>query len=435
MNLTPTPDQASIAGACAQAKAGDVVILPAAPILLGKGGASILVDGPFTVQGADRAGTEIQLAPDGPTGTSGVFRITGGSGAVVENLTILPSPNVAPFAVAGQNGSRISKVNYNPAGDPVVSYFAYYGGVYGVIDGSRIVGGGGNNELVFVRGPVNSWQTPSSMGTADAVYIESCQFDGEGYLCDANSNSRMVVRFCDILSDMKVDGHGKASNSPPRGVRHFECYRNHWSCMKGWYVLAAEFRGGTGVFIDNVADLAASAAYFEDYGYQGLWPNLGNVYMTPKNYPIADQVGNGMDGGPREPFYAVNNLAGGKPWLRSLKTPAAAAIALYNQQMSAPGIPFTAGFTENSVVMEGRDLMSDMSGLPVPNCGRGTYKTMLASKPTLLGQGWWVTDQGSWNQSAAPGNVQGQLYAWNGASWALKWTPYQFPFFPLPSAA
>lgn len=430
-NLTPTPDQASIAGACSQAQAGDVVIIPKGETLIGTGGSSILVDGPFTVQGADRGGSVIQLAADGPTGTSGVFKLTGGAGCIVENLTILPAPNVAPFSVAGKNGSRISKINYNPAEDAIVAYFAYYSGVYGVIDSSRIVGGAGNNELVFARGPVNSWQTPSSMGTEDAVYIESCQFDGPGYVCDANANSRMVVRYCDILGAMKVDGHGKASNSPARGVRHFECYRNHWTDIESWYMLCSEMRGGTGTFFDNIADHPlGAAAYFEDYAYQGLWPNFGDVYQTPKNYPIPDQIGSGMDGGPREPFYAWNNFVNGKPWVRALKAIAPGAIALYNQQMSTPPVLFTAGFTEDDIVKEGRDFFSDMTPGQI-NVFRGSTKAMLASKPTLVGQGWLATDQGGgWNTKPAPNNEQGTLNTWNGTTWAPKYTPYQYPFFP-----
>jgi len=37
-----------------------------------------------------------------------------------------------------------------------------------------------------------------------------------------------------------------------------------------------------------------------------------------------------------------------------------------------------------------------------------------------------VTDQGNWNLSQ-PANTSGQLYVWNGSSWALNYTPYTYP--------
>jgi hypothetical protein len=426
-NLTPTPDQTSVAGALGQAKGGDTVTLPAQAVLVGSKGTSLTVPAGVTLQGV--AGTSLIMAPDGPGGTNGVIRIAGGTGTVVRNFSIIPAQNVSPFSISGASGSRISQINYNPQGASVVAYFAYYGGVYGTIDNCVITGGAGNNELVFTRGPADSWQTPNSMGTDQTVLIEDTIFGGQGYVCDANSNARMCVRYCDILGNMKVDGHGKASNTPPRGVRQFECYRNHWSDLWGWYILCSEMRGGTGVFFDNTADHPlGAAAYFEDYGYQSIWPNLGNVFMTPKNYPIPDQVGNGMDGGPREPFYAWNNFVNGKPWARSLKTPNPGAIALYQQQMGSP----TATFTENDIIKEGRDFFSDMSGLPVPNVGRGTTKAMLASKPTTVGQAWLATDQGTWNSISAPNNEQGVLNLWSGTAWAPKYTPLAYPFYPTP---
>jgi hypothetical protein len=417
--LTPTPDQTSIQGACNQANPGDTVQLPDSGFLIGENGVPLTVTKPITVTGADRAASVMVLAGNGPTG--GAVQNTGG--ATISNLSVIPAAGVPAFSISGKGGSRLTGINYNPGMDAAVAYFAVYGGVYGCIDNCRIIGGAGNNELIFARGPLNSWQTPNSLGTDQCVLVESCLFDGPGYVCDANSNARMTVRYSTILGNMKVDGHGLASNTPPRGVRQFECYRNHWTNTQGWYVLASEMRGGTGVWFDNVADhpLGASA-YFEDYGYQGLWPNFG-AFQTPKNYPIRDQIGNGMDGGPREPFYAWNNLSGGKPWQRSLKTPAPAAIALYGQP-----------FAETDIIKEGRDLFSDMSGLAVPNVGRGTTAAMHASKPTLVGQGWLATDQGQWNTLPAPNNQQGVLNVWNGAIWTPKYIPLRYPYYPLPSA-
>lgn len=51
---------------------------------------------------------------------------------------------------------------------------------------------------------------------------------------------------------------------------------------------------------------------------------------------------------------------------------------------------------------------------------------MLAIKPTKVGVGFWVTNEGSWN-TRLPANSSGRLYSWNGSAWALKYTPYAYP--------
>lgn len=55
----------------------------------------------------------------------------------------------------------------------------------------------------------------------------------------------------------------------------------------------------------------------------------------------------------------------------------------------------------------------------------------IASRPACssgcnAGVGWWATDQGSWN-TTLPANTSGQLYVFNGTSWALYYTPYTYP--------
>ena len=44
-----------------------------------------------------------------------------------------------------------------------------------------INGGAGNDEWIMTRGPTNSWQTDSSLGSSSAIYIEDCTFNNCGY--------------------------------------------------------------------------------------------------------------------------------------------------------------------------------------------------------------------------------------------------------------
>jgi hypothetical protein len=80
------------------------------------------------------------------------------------------------------------------------------------------------------------------------------------------------------------------------------------------------------------------------------------------------------------------------------------------------------------------DSAKSVSG--VPGVSVGTYAAMLASSPSQAGLGWWATDKGNgWNTKnstvgdPAYGFGNGALYVWNGNAWALKYTPYTYPFY------
>jgi hypothetical protein len=111
---------------------------------------------------------------------------------------------VAAFATGTANGWRITDIDFN--GGTVSAYFVYVGGVYGLIDNNDITGASGSSELIFVRGPADSWQTPHSIGGADNVFIEDNTFNGVGYVCDINSNGRAVVRYNKITGQVRLMG-------------------------------------------------------------------------------------------------------------------------------------------------------------------------------------------------------------------------------------
>jgi hypothetical protein len=250
--------------------------------------------------------------------------------------TFLISINAQGVKVAGftfLGNSQNSKSIINLAGEDFhisdnrfegnKTYSIYASGVYGTISNNQFIGAMGNEEMIFVRGPTDSWQTNSSFGTKENLFIENNTFSGSGYVCDINSNGRAVVRNNLIEGNMKIDGHGKASNTPPRGVRHMEIYDNNWTSTASFWT-ALEIRGGTGVIYNNTATAPSNGAsfYLTDYGYTAAWPNFGSVCQCPSDYPVDDQIGVGKDtkAAASEPLYIWNNLRSDVEWNLSWKS-------------------------------------------------------------------------------------------------------------------
>jgi hypothetical protein len=419
--------QLDVMAAIAKAVPGDTVKLPAGTFVWGTRQTSVYIPPGVTLAGAGPAKTTIRIAMDAPQWGSGTITLSGA--AMVRDLAVTQRGGGATtaFSANGKNGWRITNVVYNSS--PSAGYFVYAGS-YGLIDNCVINGGSGSDEWIFTRGPADSWQTPNSFGTADAVYVEDCTFNVAGYT-DFNSNARGVVRFCTITGPIKIDAHGLASNTPARGVRQMEVYGNHWTGAGGYWE-AFDLRGGTGMVFDNTCDNGVGAVapfqnprlLLEEYGTGALWPNFGNVFQTPANYPIPDQIGVGQD--PRvagsAPYYLWNNVQAGASWQIIWPPVADGALALYRTQTGNPA----ARFTMQDIVAADRDYFIqgasfDGSG----GVGRGTFAQMNAITPTKKGVGFWVTDQGSWKASA-PG-TSGQFYVWSGSAWVLTYTPYTYP--------
>ena len=428
-------------------EAGDTIVLPSgsgtwgAPASNPGNGGRIYFILPITItgQGDD---TVITIDENGSTYNSGVINLW--SAITFSNMKIIGANTrpVTPIVVAPYNNSGVTGgINFTGAGLRITnityvgrggaSYFMYGAKVSSaLIDNCRISGGTGNSELIFARGPDNAWQNNNTIGGANNIFIEDCVFSGAGYVSDANSNCRMVVRNCTITGAIKVDGHGLASNgSPARGVRNMEVYNNTWTYSSQFWA-AIELRGGTNMVFNNTSAVPNGWFFLTDYGYLATWPNFGNVYQTPVNYPIKDQIGVSKD--PKtaagEPNYVWGNRAAGSVWPRQTKAVPVSASLLYQSQTG------TASFTEYDMIRANRDFFAE-AGFDTTQPGGvtiGTSAEMAATTPTTQGVGFWVTDEGNWNQSGT--GSQGRLYTWSASAWNLYYEPYTYPH-PLRSAS
>jgi hypothetical protein len=418
-------------------EAGDTIQLPAGEATWGdpaRANSGILyIILPITIRGQGDS-TVIRLHEGGAVYTRGVLsmwsaatladvKIIGAATRPVTAITSFAYNNSGAGGINYTGGFRVTNVTYD--GGAGAGYFIYFGDTVmsGLIDNCRLTGGAGNAELIFGRGPTNAWQIDHTMGTAQNIFIENCTFNGSGYVNDANSNARMVVRYNTITGPIKVDGHGVASNSPARSYRNMEVYGNNWtfSNVSNW--AAIEMRGGTFMVFNNQSTIPAWF-FLNDYGYLAAWPNFGSQFQTPVNYPIKDQVGVGKD--PKvagsEPAYLWNNRAAGAVWRRQEKGIPQGAIDLYRTQTGNP----TASFSERDLIRANRDFFAEAGFDDAAGVSTGPKAQMLASTPTLRNVGWWVTDEGEWNSTngSAP---DGQLYVWDGAQWQFKYRPYTYP--------
>lgn len=282
-------------------EAGDTIVLPAGLATWGassrgNGGRiwisnQTFTDRPpfvtnFTVRGQGDA-TVITLDETGSSVANGVINLLG-SGTVWGWMKIKSAQNnpVGLFIVSG-SGNRITKITYEGQAPTVqggdgTGYFLFQQGVTGtLIDNCTITAVRGNHEWIFTRGPTDAWQQNSPIGTSNQdVFVEDCTFNNTGY-SDANSNARHVFRFNRINGNIKLDGHGLASNSPARSFRSVEYYNNTWTNISMQSAAAIEIRGGTAMIFNNSA--ASGNLFLTDYTANSVWPNSASVIYTQGN--------------------------------------------------------------------------------------------------------------------------------------------------------
>lgn len=307
----------AVSRAITDADAGDVVVVPDGNCTWGDSGAYVNINKPITLTGASRTGTIISMSSTGGSYPNAVIRLTAAATVKTMHIVSPTSGQHGTFVSIGADNARVTDITYESRTVNASSaYFVYYS-KYGLVDNCSISAVNGQSEWIFGRGPTDSWQTPSTMGGANNMFVENCTFSGSGYL-DANDNSRIVFRYNTINGANKFDAHGRASNSL-RGARHYEVYNNLWT-LDGYYA-AIELRGGTGrVFNNLAANTNSGKMWFKltDYCYTGgdLASGCGNVCRCAADYPWTDQIGVGMDpkAAASEPLYLWNNRRLNGPW-------------------------------------------------------------------------------------------------------------------------
>lgn len=463
---------------------GDTVRIPDGSFVWGDSSTYINLNKRITLEGNGIDNTTVIISDSSGKWTSAALRIS--AAAIVKGFRVqgATTEGRTPFA-ASANDFRITGVQYDQIGRS--GYFVYISADRALIDNCIINGVSGASEFIFLRGSEDSWTTPSSMGTADNVFLEDCTFNGRGTVCNANSNARIVVRYCNLNGSNKVDGHGFASNTPARSVRHMEVYGCSWTKEDSNWV-AIEPRGGTGRIFNNNSGPSTGASFsLREYTCTAHWKNSGYEYMS-----LSDESGNlrinldtqhVIDGqfkvGSTASFSGYSNdrknleiLAVGSDYvvldhlyegegsgiIYSFKTPADYPIEgqigvgmdpkvagsepmyIWNNRKDGSQWPLKitpvpveahilygqAFSVEDDIIVHDRDYFNETSTFDgASGIGIGTASDMAAIAPTLPGVGFWVTDEGEWN-SNEPG-YDGRLYTWDGSNWELDYTPYTYP--------
>ena len=203
---------------------------------------------------------------------------------------------------------------------------------YGVIDHCEFTSSTGNATVgIGVRGSGDaSWQRPLTLGTAEAVYVESCKFDWEkplGGALAATDGARYVFRHNDVIGTWIFQGG--MDTSVTRATFSGEVYGNSFSTNAQTQWTAVNILGGTGVVYDNslnkrIATLSvlqntrSEATKQGQLGKRGITDGSNAIdgNEEPNGYPCCDQVGRTTDSGlgtrqKRAPVYCWSNLRDG----------------------------------------------------------------------------------------------------------------------------
>jgi hypothetical protein len=479
---------------------GDTIVLPAGTATWGNSsranGGTIYLITNVTVKGQGDS-TVIRMDDSGRTYAQGVIavwapvtfrdmKIVGASAGHPVTVFQMSAYYNAATNSQMRGGFRLTNITYEGHSD---GYFAFIDSWVdsGLIDKCRISCDLSYAELIFMRGRTDAWQIDSSVGTADNVFVEDCVFSNTGYVCDANANARMVVRFNTIEGTNKVDGHGLASNSPPRSVRSMEVYGNRWTSAGAGNWANIEIRGGTVMIFNNSSNVGWMQLH--EYAYDAEphgWPNFGIGGTSTAGNPTTITT-NGAHGyrtgwpiwvqAPIGRIYGTYDITVTGPntftipvsteqnetidYATGYKTPHDYPIReqigmgkngevrepayIFGNKQSGAAWPRSFGtvcasalkfyraqtgnpdatFTERDVVKANRDFFADAGFDVSTGVTVGTAMEKTAMNPTIAGSGFWVTDEGEWNSEHD--GPDGRLYVWNGSSWVLAYTPYVYP--------
>jgi hypothetical protein len=275
----------------------------------------------------------------------------------------------------------------------------------------------------------NSAFNDPSFGSADNLYFEnntirySSSFNsseqGAGWI-ESGQGGRWVVRFntwnmanatgqaefWDIHGDQNFLG-GNGQTSTMISEFYDNTITNAAASVYRWI----DYRGGMGMIFDNSLSVSSS-------------PDIEvNQYAIPPDsrsgcYPYILNPDKSRYTGPDftvNNTYFFNNMINGKLSGATFDPTINSCSVVQNGALSPYGTGVLYGWWNQN---------NSYNGTTQVGVGRGP----IASRPQSchLGDGWWATDQGIWNQSGSGG--QGVLYKCTTTNtWSLYYAPYTYP--------
>lgn len=170
-------------------------------------------------------------------------------------------------------------------------------GLYTFHDSWKDVGGYGDN----------SWASPSTLGSGEALFIEDNQFVNDqslsyhNYANDGWAGGRVVYRY-NTYNSCTWANHGLESSGRQRSQRQYEVYKNNfiWDLRGNSFAGLIGARGGVGVVFDNVATISnGSVNQFFDITYYRAtssfapWGQCPSVW-DQSSTSCMDQTGKGQ---------------------------------------------------------------------------------------------------------------------------------------------
>lgn len=284
-----------------------------------------------------------------------------------------------------------------------------------------------------------SWADADYWGTTNALYIESCTFNGPaGYhlgMLDGVGGQRVVVRYCNS-TNCPIGSHGTDSTTRTRSVRSYEVYNNNFIYQtNGWpaWGQVVYMRGGTAlIFSNTIWGGYQAVTCLADYRYIPVqWPPFGQV---TGNNPWDDNNPTMLDSGTASGANGSSVLVdGSKNWAPNCWVSSTQPFILYDVTQGYGAI--ISGNTGNTISFSGSfgeyqgnnssgallinsgdtyQIRQVYATLDQPGCGQGDLLTGATPVDTVSGTANW------------PNEVSDPVYIWaNNFTFALP--PGSYP--------
>lgn len=281
-------NKTDVQNAINNASDGDIVVVPAG-ICTWNTGATI-TNGIF-VRGAGTEKTSI-ISKNNSAGVLFGVNVNSNRSFRISGFKFSGEVSWAFISLEGfYSNLRIDHIDFEGADEARGMALNYLGrrtnkGIVGLFDHLNINISRGT--FVGLYGANNAWNRPDNYGTNDFIFLEDITIQGNSRtsldLIDGECGARFVVRNNSLINT-RIGYHDTGSTSGCRSTRLVEIYNNDFSCTIAGYPscgwTAISFRGGTGVYYNNII-----SSYYEDgIGYDtGAATQLWRSY-TPGGLP------------------------------------------------------------------------------------------------------------------------------------------------------